>query len=66
MWAENPDVAQANTAAQALEMVPGLAPLVAQRAATRARAVLGEAPVGVDVMVVSRSGEILAVSEVLD
>ncbi|MEM8787280.1 MAG: cobalt-precorrin-5B (C(1))-methyltransferase [Pseudomonadota bacterium] len=54
-------VAGANTAAEALSMAdPSLAARVAGEAAKRARAVLGDAPVTVDVMIVDRKGAIAA------
>jgi len=54
-------LAQANTAAHALELAgPGLAEAVAARALSTAKTALKDALVAVDVMVVSRDGQVLA------
>jgi cobalt-precorrin-5B (C1)-methyltransferase len=55
-------VLAANTAQEVLEMAGGslLAQRVAERALSTVRAVLKEAPVSGDVIVVSRKGEIIA------
>ena len=60
LGADGNSVANANTALQALEIAPGLAPAVAHRALATVRSTLGAAPVSADVLVVSRAGEILA------
>jgi cobalt-precorrin-5B (C1)-methyltransferase len=60
-------IAAANTAAEALAMAEAagvpLAMLVAGRARNEAKAVLGEAPVAVNVLVVARDGAISAETE---
>lgn len=54
------DVAEAGTALEALERAgPGLAQAVAEDALVTVRAILRTAPVQADVMIVSRSGEII-------
>jgi len=60
LWAGDGRVAGANTALEALGMVPDLAAVVAARARTQVVAMLGDAPVTVDVVVVDRAGGILA------
>ncbi len=55
-----PGVAEAPTAMAALQQAgPGLAALVAERARAQAQALLGDAPVRVDVVVVDRAGHIV-------
>jgi len=55
-----PDVAEAGSVARALEMAPGLAEVIAQRALAAMRATLRDAPVRAGVLVVGRDGAVLA------
>ena len=55
------DISDANTALQALEHAgPKLSAIVARKAASRAQARLGQADMSVDVIIVDRTGHILA------
>ncbi|MEM9199542.1 MAG: cobalt-precorrin-5B (C(1))-methyltransferase, partial [Pseudomonadota bacterium] len=59
--ADAPQIGQANTAAQALEMAgPGLAIAIAGLAQIQVAKVLGPAPIAADVLVVGRDGQPLA------
>lgn len=58
--ADAASVAAANTAMQALEIAPGLAPAIAEGALATVRDTLGSAPVAADILVVDRAGRVVA------
>ena len=61
LWAENPDVAKANTALEAYEIAgPNLGVIIAGKAAEQARAQFGEDAPEIDVVMIDRSGKIIA------
>ena len=60
-WMDMPELTKATTALHALEMAgPGLAEIVAKRAREKAQGLLKSADCRVDVMVIDRTGNILA------
>ncbi len=59
-WCGDARVAEANSVASALKLAPHLAGIIAQKALAAMRAVLREAPVHAGVLVVERSGRVLA------
>ena len=59
-WCDDARVAEANSVANALELAPHLAGIIARKALATMRTLLREAPVRAGVLVVGRDGRILA------
>ena len=59
-WCGMPEVADANSVANALKLVPQLAGIIAEKALATMLAVLRDAPVRAGVLVVGRDGSVLA------
>ena len=61
LWAGNPAVTNANTALEAYEIVgPELGDLIARKAAKQASALFGEDAPDIDIVMIDRSGKIIA------